>query len=151
MGAFALHELSHLLAIYAVGGSGRLAVRPWRFALLPIAIAALHAQPAEELDPARQAVVNFAGPALAAVPLAAVGLRARSRGLRAALAGNLVVLGFYAVIEVADVGFDAAGAVEPAALLTPELNYGVPLVVLVVASWWGARTRRPGPAAIATG
>jgi hypothetical protein len=133
---FAVHEVCHLLTIYALGAPGRFVVRPWPLALLPVSIPGIHAQPDHELGPARQAVVNFAGPAGPAAALMLAVIRARQPVWRAALAGNVLVLTFYAVIEVADVGFDVAGLSDPRFLISPEFNYGVPLAVLLVASGW---------------
>jgi hypothetical protein len=81
-------------------------------------------------------VVNFVGPAVPAAALLLAAIRARQPVWQAALAGNVVVLAFYAVIEVADVGFDVAGLSDPRFLVSPEFNYGVPLAVLLVASGW---------------
>jgi hypothetical protein len=101
-----------------------------------VSIPGLHAQPDQDLGPARQALVNFAGPAVPAAALMLAALRARQPVWRAALIGNVMVLAFYAVIEVADVGFDMAGLSDPRFLVSPEFNYGVPLAVLLVVSGW---------------
>ena len=133
-GAFGTHEVMHLIVIYAVGGSGSLVVRPWRFGLVDLTIYGIHAQPAEALGPARQALVNFLGPALAAIPLMALLASVKEPVARAALAANTVILAFYAVIETADVVLESQLNVDPAVLTTPEFNYGVPALIIVVAA-----------------
>jgi len=93
-GAFGTHEVMHLLVIYAVGGSGVIVVRPWRLGLADITIYALHAQPSEPLGLTRQALVNFLGPALAAVPLLALWAAVRETAARFALWANILILSF---------------------------------------------------------
>src|SRR2546421_2659806 len=112
---FGAHEVMHLLLIYAVGVDGSIIVRPWRLGYLNLTIYALHAQPAHELDVVRQAVVNFFGPFLAAIPLAALLLYVREPIPFAALAANVVILIFFAVIELADLLLEAGshGYVPP--------------------------------------
>ena len=131
-GAFGTHEVMHLIVIYAVGGSGSLVVRPWRLGLVDFTIYAIHAQPAEPLELFRQALVNFLGPALAAIPLVALLASVREPVARAALAANVVILAFYAVIETADLVLEAQFDFDPAVLTTPEFNYGVPALIIVV-------------------
>src|SRR5438445_13437720 len=70
--AFGAHEVMHLVVIFAVGGRGSIIVRPWRLGLVDFQIPSLHAQPVEPLGLVQQALVNFLGPALAAVPLVAL-------------------------------------------------------------------------------
>src|SRR5439155_348813 len=72
MVAFGAHEVMHLLLIFAVGADGSIIARPWRLGYVDLTIYALHAQPAHPLDAVRQAVVNFFGPLLAAIPLSGV-------------------------------------------------------------------------------
>src|SRR5258708_12411886 len=70
--AFATHEVMHLLVLYAVGGTGTLVVRPWHLGLFDATTYALHVQPDQPIGLGRQLTVNFLGPTLAAVPLAAL-------------------------------------------------------------------------------
>src|SRR5256886_11805748 len=126
--AFGAHEVMHLLLIYAVGGQGSIVVRPWPMGYVNLTIYALHAQPAQELDVVRQSIVNFFGPFLAAVPLAALLWYVREPVPFAALAANVVILVFYAVIELADLLLEAVWHVDPPLLTTPALNYGLPLL-----------------------
>src|SRR2546425_9028963 len=122
---FGAHEVMHLLLIYAVGVDGSIIVRPWRLGYVNFTIYALHAQPAHELDVVRQAIVNFFGPFLAAIPLAALLLYVRQPIPFAALAANVVILVFYAIIELADLLLEAVWNIDVTLLTTQELNYGV--------------------------
>ena len=134
MVGFGAHEVMHLLLIYAVGADGSIIARPWRLGYVDFTIYALHAQPAHPLDLVRQSLVNFFGPFLAAVPLAGLLLYVREPIPFAALAANVVILVFYAVIELADLLLEAVWHVDVPLLTTPEFNYGVPLLVIVVAT-----------------
>jgi len=130
--AFGAHEVLHLLVIYAVGSQGSIIVRPWRLGYLDFSIYALHAQPAEQLDVVRQSLVNFFGPFLAALPFAGLLIYVREPIPLAALIANVVILVFYAVIELGDVLLESVWKVDVPLLTTPEFNYGVPLLVIVV-------------------
>jgi hypothetical protein len=131
--AFGAHEVLHLLLIYAVGGSGAIIVRPWRMGYVDFTIYALHAQPSQELDVVRQSIVNFFGPFLAAVPFAALLLYVRHPVALAALVANVVILVFYAVIELGDLLLEQVWNTDAPLLTTPEFNYGVPLLIIVIA------------------
>ncbi len=130
--AFGAHEAMHLLAIYAVGSSGSIIVRPWHMGYLPFTIYALHAQPNDQLDVVRQSIVNFFGPFLAAVPLAALMWYVREPVPLAALIANVIILVFYAVIELGDVLLEKVWNTDISLLTTPEFNYGVPLLVVAL-------------------
>ena len=132
--AFGAHEVMHLIVIYVVGGSGSLVVRPWRLGLVDFTIYGIHAQPAAALGPFRQALVNFLGPALAAIPLIALWAVVREPVARFALMANVAILAFYTIIETADVVLESQFNVDPAVLTTPEFNYGVPALIIVVAA-----------------
>jgi hypothetical protein len=131
-GAFGAHEVMHLLVIYAVGGQGSIVVRPWRLGLFDFTIYALHAQPSQTLDVTRQAIVNFFGPFLAAVPLAALLVYVREPIPVAALIANIVILLFYAIIETGDVLLEAMNNVDVPLLTWPEFNYGVPVLIIAL-------------------
>jgi len=130
--AFSAHEVMHLLLIYAVGGQGSIVVRPWPMGYVNLTIYALHAQPAQELDVVRQSIVNFFGPFLAAVPLAALLWYVREPVPFAALAANVVILVFYAVVELGDLLLEKVWNTDVSLLTTPEFNYGVPLAVIAI-------------------
>jgi len=133
-GAFGTHEVMHLIVIYAVGGHGSIVVRPWRLGLFDFSIYGVHAQPDQPLDLPRQALVNFLGPALAAVPLVAVLLTIRQPLPRYALLANVAILAFYSVIETADLLIESRN-IDLSILTTPEFNYGVPLLIILVAAF----------------
>src|SRR2546428_1199063 len=121
-----------LLVIYGVGAEGSMVARPWRLGYVDFTIYALHAQPAHPLDVVRQAMVNFFGPFLAALPLAGLLLYVREPIPFAALSANVVILVFYAIIELADLLLEAVWNVDAPLPTTPEFNYGGPLLVIVV-------------------
>ena len=129
---FGAHEVMHLLLIYAVGSNGIIVARPWQMGYLPFSIWSLHAAPAEQLDVVRQSIVNFFGPFLAAVPLAAMLLYVREPIPLAALLANVVILVFYAVIELGDLLLEKVWNTDLPVLTTPEFNYGVPLLVILL-------------------
>ncbi len=136
---FATHEVIHLAVIYAVGGQGSIIVRPWRLGLVDWSIPSLHAQPAQPLDLTRQALVNFLGPALATIPFVALLFATRDAAARAALGVNVLILGFYAAIETADLLLEARADVDLGVLTTPEFNYGVPLALILLTAALAAR------------
>jgi len=150
--AFATHEVMHLLVLYAVGGQGTIVLRPWRLAFFDAQIFALHVSPDYPVGTVRQAIVNFLGPTLAAIPLVVVLAYVRERVVRIALIANVVILCFFAIIETVDYLAESVFDVDYPLLTTPEFNYGVPLLILIAAAyavglgWWssdrGARRNR---------
>jgi hypothetical protein len=133
--AFATHEVMHLLVLYGVGGTGALIVRPWHMGLFDTTTYALHVQPDQPIGLARQLLVNFLGPALAAVPLAVLLLYVRGRVVRIALAANVAILVFYAVIEAGDLWLESAFGIDAPILTAPEFNYGVPALIILLATY----------------
>src|SRR5260370_356008 len=132
----ATHEVMHLLVLYAVGGTGALVVRPWHLGLSDAATYALHAQPDHPIGLGRQLIVNFLGPTLAAVPLAVLLLYVRGvreRAVRIALAANVAILVFYALIEAGDLWLEAAVRIHAPILTAPAFNYGVPAAIIPLA------------------
>src|SRR5258708_15602494 len=130
--AFGPHEVMHLLVLYAVGGTGSIIVRPWRLGLVDATIYALHVQPDQPLGVVRQLLVNFLGPALAAVPLVFLLIQVREPVARIALTANVAILAFYAVIEAGDLLLESAGSVDLPILTTPQFNYRVPALVVLI-------------------
>lgn len=133
--AFGAHEVMHLLVLYAVGGHGSIIVRPWRMGMFDGSIGSLHVQPDQPIGLLRQLLVNFLGPVLAATPLAVLLMYVRNPVARAAIGANVAILGFYAVIEVADLLIEQMGDLDLGILTTPEFNYGVPLLIMLVAAF----------------
>ena len=141
---FATHEVMHLLVLYAVGGTGALVVRPWHLGLFDATTYALHVQPDQPIGLVRQLIVNFLGPTLAAVPLAVLLLYVRGvreRAVRIALAANVAILVFYALIEAGDLWLESAVGVDAPILTAPEFNYGVPALIIVVGTLVALRQR----------
>jgi hypothetical protein len=143
---FGAHEVLHLLVIYAVGSQGEIIARPWHLYFLDFSIWSVHAQPTEQLDVTRQSIVNFSGPFLAAIPFAALLFYVREPVAVAALIANVLILLFYATIELLYVLGEAVWHTEMPLLVTPEFNYGVPLAIILLAvltatllSMWGGR------------
>lgn len=132
--AFGTHEVMHLLVLYAVGGQGSIIVRPWRMGLFDATIYALHVQPDQPLGLLRQLLVNFLGPALAAVPLGALLLDVREPIVRIALWANIAILAFYALIEAGDLIVESVYELDLSILTAPEFNYGVPALIIVIAT-----------------
>ncbi len=130
--AFGAHEVMHLLLIYAVGAQGSIIARPWHLGYIDVSIWSLHAQPSQPLDVVRQSIVNFFGPFLAAIPFAALLVYVREPIPLAALIANVVILVFYAVIELGDLLLERVWNSDVSLLTTPEFNYGVPLLVIVI-------------------
>jgi hypothetical protein len=129
---FGAHEVMHLLVIYAVGSQGEIIARPWHLYFLDFSIWSVHAQPTEQLDVARQAIVNFFGPFLAAIPFAVLLIYVREPIALTALIANVLILVFYAVIEVLYVLLEAVWHTDAPLLVTPEFNYGVPLAIIAL-------------------
>ena len=147
--AFATHEVMHLLVLYAVGGQGTIVLRPWRLSFFDAEIFALHVSPYQPVGTVRQAIVNFLGPTLAAIPLVVVLAYVRERAVRIALIANVVILGFFAIIETVDYLAESVFDVDYPVLTTPEFNYGVPLLILIAAAYtvafgWWSGDRRAG-------
>jgi hypothetical protein len=132
--AFGAHEVMHLLVLYAVGGHGSIIVRPWQMGMIDASIASLHVQPDQPIGLVRQLLVNFLGPVLAAAPLAVLLMYVRDPMARAAIGANVAILAFYAVIEAADLLIEQVGTFDLGILTTPEFNYGVPLLIIVIAA-----------------
>ena len=139
--AFGAHEVMHLLVLYALGGTGSIVVRPWRLGLVDATIYALHVQPDQPTGFVRQLLVNFLGPALAAVPLVALLIYVRGPVVRIALAANVAILAFYALIEAGDLFLESAYELDLPILTTPEFNYGVPALVILIGVYTARRHR----------
>jgi hypothetical protein len=117
-------------------------LRPWRLGLFNFNIYGVHAQPDPPLDLPRQALVNFLGPALAAIPLVALLLSIREPVARYALIANIAILAFYCLIETADLLIESR-SIDLSILTTPEFNYGVPALIIVVAALAARQLPRP--------
>ncbi|OLC23441.1 MAG: hypothetical protein AUI42_06050 [Actinobacteria bacterium 13_1_40CM_2_65_8] len=132
--AFGAHEVMHLLVLYALGGHGSMIVRPWRLGLVDATILSLHVQPDQPIGLGRQLLVNFLGPVLAAVPLAVLLVYVREPVVRLALWANVTILAFYALIEAGDLITESIYDLDLSILTTPEFNYGVPALIVLIAT-----------------
>ena len=132
--AFGAHEVMHLLVLYAVGGHGSMIVRPWRLGLVDATIYSLHVQPDQPIGLVRQLLVNFLGPVLAAVPFAFLLFYVREPVVRLALWANVAILAFYALIEAGDLVVESVFELDLSILTTPEFNYGVPALIILIAA-----------------
>jgi hypothetical protein len=131
--AFGAHEVMHLLVLYAVGGHGSIIVRPWQMSLVQATIYSLHVQPDQPIGLGRQLAVNVLGPVLAGIPLAVLLVYVREPVVRSALVANVAILAFYALIEGGDLLLEQFAEFDAGFLTSPEFNYGVPLLVILVA------------------
>ncbi len=137
--AFGTHEVMHLLILYAVGGHGSIIVRPWQMSLVQTTIYSLHVQPDQPIGLGRQLVVNFFGPVLAGIPLAVLLLYVREPVVRLALTANVAILAFYALIEGGDLLLETLADFDAGILTSPEFNYGVPVLVILFATYLAFR------------
>ncbi len=136
--AFGAGLVVQLLAVYSVGSDGSIVARPWHLGYVNLTIWTLRAEPASHLDAVRQSIVAFAGPFLAAVPLAALLWYVREPIPMAALIANVIILVFDAVLGVLVVLLQNVWSTQVALLTTPEFDYGVPLAVVLLtalAAW----------------
>jgi hypothetical protein len=144
----ATHEVMHLVVYSALGIQAVLLVTRWKLGLLGVWIFGLHAAPASGGDvPLRALLINNGlGPLLAAALLLALllSLDRRSRAARAALLANVLVLVFFAGIELAYPLVEDVGHANADVLLLPEVNYGA--VLLILAATTAAMTRSGGGA-----
>jgi hypothetical protein len=108
-------------------------VRPWLLASANVAIPSLHVQPDQPIGLFRQLLVNFLGPVLAAIPFAVLLSSVREPVARIALTANVAILVFYALIEAGDLLLESLVGLDAPILTTPEFNYGVPAVIILIA------------------
>ena len=91
-------------------------------------------QPDQPIGLGRQLLVNFLGPVLAAVPLAVLLVYVREPVVRLALWANVTILAFYALIEAGDLITESIYDLDLSILTTPEFNYGVPALIVLIAT-----------------
>lgn len=148
---FATHEVMHLVIYSVQGVPAILIVTHWELGTLGLSIFGVHAAPVNGSAVTFPMLVlnNGLGPTLAAALLLVLVLSTdrRSRVAGTALLANVLVLLFFATLELAYPLIEHYGRVEADVLLLPELNYGGVLVILVLTSLgstWrpGARRRR---------
>jgi hypothetical protein len=59
----------------------------------------------------------------------------REPAVRTALAANIAIRAFYTLIEAGDFLLESVAQVDAGILTTPEFNYGVPLLIILVATY----------------
>src|SRR5262249_43452051 len=135
----ATHEVMHLAVYSALGVPAVLQVTHWHFglpALSTLTVFGLHAAPTGSAQVSFRILVanNGLGPLLAALPLLVVwvAVDGRSWAVRGALLANVIVLVFFASIELAYPLVEHVGGIDADALLLPEVNYGTALLIVVV-------------------
>ncbi len=68
---------------------------------------------------------------------------------RSEQSANLAILAFYSLIEAGDLLLETLADFDAGILTTPEFNYGVPMLIILVASY--SAFRHPTDVHIATG
>jgi hypothetical protein len=140
----ATHEVMHLAVYSAFGLPAVLLVTHWKLGLVGVWIFGLHAALAGNADPPLNVLIvnNGLGPLLAAALLLVLFLSVdrRSRVVRAALLANVLVLVFFSAIELTYPLLEDVGNVNADLLLLPELNYGIALLILGMATAAGTRS-----------
>lgn len=130
----ATHEVMHLSIYYAAGYDAVLRLRPWDMGLGSLRPPGIHVAPAGGAPFALRAVDDFLGPALAAIPFAVLLTQVAAPAARAALLANALTQAFFALIEPGYLLAENVAHVEADILLSPWLNYGPVLVIMVLAA-----------------
>lgn len=143
--AMATHEAMHVAVYYAFGYDSVLRLRPWDLGLAGIRLPGFHVAPTGAPPFSLRVLDDFLGPALAVVPSAVLITQVAGRAARAALLANVGVQAFFAVIEPGYLLIERVGRVEADLLLSPWLNYGGVLLIVVAVVW--ARSGRLAEAA----
>jgi hypothetical protein len=150
--AMAAHEVMHVAIWSMLGVPAALTVVPWHTGL-PLTVFSLHAA---VLSPPSQAAVplwevvanNGLGPGVVAAILLLLWLSIgrNSAVARAALMANIAMLIFFSLIEMAYRLIEGVGHAEGDFLLSPALNYGGALLVILLTLGVSLRPRfRSGP------
>ena len=134
----------HLGIWSALGYQAVLQVTPWKLALVDVRIFGVHAGATAPPPLALRVANDLLGPALAAVPFLVLRSQVRERAVRAALLGNALALGFFAVLEPAYLLLELGSHREADFLLWPEVSYGAVAVILLAAAGLGSGVRPGG-------
>jgi len=134
--ALAVHEVAHLVVLFMMGRTGVLMLAPWRLGLSNYYIYGLHVQPTMGLTITEQAFLNLLGPLIAMIPFILLYYYARDLVQRTALIANVFILAFFALLEFSYVLLEEFSK-EPVGILgSPEFNIGVPIIIILVMSYW---------------
>lgn len=131
LGGLAIHEVGHLVVLFALGKSGTLLIVPWRLSVTDYYIHGLHVEPSPPLAVADQTLLNFLGPVLAIVPFAFLFYFVKEKIPRVAILVNILVLIFFAVLESSYELLEFALKGEIGILGSPEFNIGVPIIIIL--------------------
>lgn len=127
----ATHEMMHLAVFALLGHQATLETASWHLRLVDLRLFTVHAAPSAPVPLAVQALDNALGPLVAAALLGLVWSLLRDPAARAAVVANLLVQGFFAVIETAYPLLEDGAGVDADFLLVPELSYGATRLILV--------------------
>lgn len=132
LAGLAIHEVAHLVVLFALGKSGTLLIVPWRLGITDYYINGLHVEPSPPLTVADQTVLNFSGPVIAIVPFAFLLHYVKEKIPRVAIFANILVLIFFAILESGYELLEFALNREIGILGSPEFNIGVPVLIILV-------------------
>jgi hypothetical protein len=131
-----------------LGYQAVLQVTAWKLALVDARVFGVHAS-ATAVPLSLRVANDLLGPALAAVPFLVLWTQVREGPVRAALLGNALALGFFAVLEPAYLLLELGSHREADFLLWPEVNYGAVAVILLLVAGLGSRVRLTGGSRLA--
>ena len=131
----AVHEVAHLVVLFALGKTGTLLIVPWRLGITDYYIHGLHVEPSQPLTVADQTLLNFLGPVIAIVPFAFLLHYVKEKIPRVAILANIPVLIFFAVLESSYELLEFALNREIGILGSPEFNIGVPIIIILIMAY----------------
>ena len=132
LAGLAIHEVAHLVVLFAFGKTGTLIIVPWRFGIADYYIWGLHVEPSPPLTVADQTLLNFFGPIIAIVPFAFLLRYVKERIPRVAILANIFVLIFFAILEAGYEVLEFALKRGIGILGSPEFNIGVPMLIFLI-------------------
>jgi hypothetical protein len=130
-----IHEGLHLVVLNLLGHQGVMLVVPWRLVINDYHIYGLHVQPTTPLDVFDQALFDFLGPALAALPFLILALYVKEKIPRAALIANVFVQIFFAILETCYEFLESTLKIKIGILGSPEFNIGAVLIILLFVAY----------------
>ena len=132
LAGLAIHEVAHLVVLFALGKTGALLIVPWRLGITDYYIHGLHVAPSPPLTVADQILLNFSGPIIAIVPFAFLLYYVKERIPRVAIHANIFVLIFFAILESGYEFLEFALNRGIGILGSPEFNIGVPILIILI-------------------
>ena len=131
-----IHEVGHLVVLFAMGKTGALIIMPWRLGTANYYIYGLHVEPYPPLGNLDQAALNFLGPIIAIIPFAVLLFYVKERIPRVAIIANILVLIFFSILESSYELLESALSREVGILGSPEFNIGVAVLILLGVIYW---------------